>query len=98
MSPTVTPPVAAPPQHPVRTALADPMLRIELTRHAQAVFAMKLASRPAALRAEETEDAVQETLKRALSIQATFNPTTGSTVDAWMHGIMNKVCFEHCRK
>jgi len=45
------------------------MLRVELTRHAQAIFAMKLANRPAALRAEETEDAVQETLKRALSAQ-----------------------------
>jgi RNA polymerase sigma factor (sigma-70 family) len=96
MSPTVTPPIAAPPDDPVLAALNEPSLRLELKKHALACFSKHLANRPLALRIEEAEDAVQETLKRALASQCKFDPASG-TAAGWIHGIMSKVCLETCR-
>lgn len=97
MTPATSPPTA-PPDVPVRAALGDPALRAELVRHAVARLGVLLADRPWTVRVEAAEDAVQEALNRAVERQATFDPNAGTTAAGWVHGILNNVLSEHCRK
>jgi len=95
MTVTVTQPVAAPPDDPVRMALDDPELRASLVNHALAVLGRHLAGRPAADRADKAKEACQETGVRALQKRHDYDPTR--PVSPWLHGIMNFVLAEAIR-
>jgi len=91
-------PSIAPPDDPVRATLDDPGHRNELMAHAVARLLGLLSDRPAAVRSEVAADAVQEALTRAWHGRATFDPAAGVSVAGWVHGILNNVLSEHCRK
>ena len=96
MPPNVSRPPAELQADPVRTALNDPTIEPHLRDQALAIFSRLLPGQTVHSRREEANDAVQETVKRALSLN-TFNPDSGS-VGGWLHGIMAKVCLEQVRK
>jgi RNA polymerase sigma-70 factor (ECF subfamily) len=90
MTPAVTtPPAAAPPDDPVRAALADPEVRNGLLDHARALLGRRWADRAAA-------DAVQEAELRALQKCQEFHPARGA-VRAWLHGFLLNVVRETIR-
>ncbi len=91
-----TQPPIAPPVEPVQAAIADEILRDELVRHALARLGKLLADRPLSVRVTTAEDAVQDTIKRALDRRAAFNPERATTA-GWVHGILDHVLSEHCR-
>lgn len=84
------------PPTPVRTALDQADVLAELTRHALARLVALLGDRPRAVRADVAAEAVQETGRRALVLQAGFDPAQAS-VAAWLHGILECVLHEQCR-
>ncbi|HEY2911323.1 MAG TPA: sigma-70 family RNA polymerase sigma factor [Gemmataceae bacterium] len=96
MPPNVSQPTSELQADPIRTALQDPTTEPELRNQALAYFSQRLPGRPIHSLQEEANDAVQETVRRALSRNA-FNPELGS-VGGWLHGIMAKVCLEQVRK
>jgi len=96
MPPKVSRPIAELQTDPVRTALNDPTTESDLRNQALAFFSRRLPGRTIHSWREEANDAVQETVKRALSLNA-FNPGSGS-VGGWLHGIMVNVCREQARK
>jgi len=96
MTPVVPQSHAAPPADPVQAALDDPDVRAGLLDHARVLLTRWLASRPAAVRAEATADAVQEMQLRALQKRCEYDPAIGR-VQAWLHGIMTKVLYETAR-
>lgn len=96
MTPTGTRPPPTRPDDPVRAALDDADVRVELGRHAQARLSGWLADRPVATRAEAVQEAVQETVKRVLEQSDRFDPTKAA-VAAWIHGVLEHVLHERCR-
>jgi RNA polymerase sigma-70 factor (ECF subfamily) len=90
---TRTPPLA----RPIATALEDSDLRRQLQQQALGQLAKRLADYPATRRQDEAEEIVSQTIMRALSRQADFDPERGEA-GAWLHGILVNVCSEHCRK
>jgi RNA polymerase sigma-70 factor (ECF subfamily) len=85
----------APPTQ-VRTALNQGAILEDLNRHARARLVVLLGDRPEAVRVEVAADAVQETGRRALGLQESFDPSQAS-VAAWLHGILEYVLHEQCR-
>lgn len=96
MSPSVSPPIAAPPGDPARAALGNPALHFQLEKQAKAFFQRYLAARPRSFQLDEAGEAIQDACKRALDKSAKFDPAKGST-DGWIHGILQVVCCERCR-
>jgi RNA polymerase sigma-70 factor (ECF subfamily) len=96
MVPAVTQSHAAPPADPVQAALDDPDVRSGLLDHARAILGRWLASRPAAVREEAVADAVQETQLRALQKRQEYDSSLGR-IQAWLHGIVDKVLLEIAR-
>lgn len=94
MPPNVSRPMAEPQADPLRAALGDPITESQLRNQALAYFSRRLGRTIHSCR-EEANDAVQETIKRALTLNA-YDPELGS-VGGWLHGIMANVCLEQVR-
>lgn len=97
-TPAATPPATATPASAINLAVKDPDLLERLRRHALARLSLWLRDRPHAVRHELAQDILQETVQRALAHQAEFDGSNGSTPIAWLHGILNNVLAEYCRK
>src|SRR4051794_4544678 len=89
-----TQPAAAPPDDPMRVALGNSEVRTGLREHAQSSLRRWLGDRPAAVRDEMADEAVQETELRALQKLHEFH--SDGSAPAWLHGIMNYVLLEPC--
>jgi RNA polymerase sigma factor (sigma-70 family) len=96
MTPVATAKSDAPPGDPIRAALDDPRVRNELANHAHAVIVHWRSGRLTGERDTHVEDALQETITRALQLGHTFDLGTG-TVPAWLHGILTNVLREMAR-
>jgi len=93
MTPVVTAKSDAPPGDPIRAALDDPRVRTGLVNHAHAIIGRWQHRRPTGERQTMAEEALQETITRALQRPDKFDHDTG-TVAAWLHGILSNVLRE----
>ena len=91
MNPATAPPPLAP------AALDLTELQPKLMAHAIAQLQHWLSDRPKAIHQQEAEDIVQEALLRAHQKHAQFDPAV-CNLAGWVHGILNNVLKEHCRK
>lgn len=96
MSSVLPPPTGAPPDNSVRRAVADSEARSALTVHAAARVFVSAADRRPLVPADFIEDAVQETLRRALARESDYSFDRGSVL-GWLHGILNNVLSEYFR-
>lgn len=96
MTPALPQPTTAPPDDPVQAALTDTSMLEELRKHAYTKLSRWMTDRSPASWVEEARDIVQETIERALQLAAKFDPSR--SVAAWLHGILDNVSSEHCRK
>ena len=96
MTPVVKNIPASAPDELVPAALRDPDVQQGLLDHARAVLKRWLADRPAIIRSESVEEAVQNTHLRALQKRQAYDSNAGS-VSGWLHGLMNNVLRETIR-
>jgi RNA polymerase sigma factor (sigma-70 family) len=85
------------PVDPIDRAASDLMVRADLQKHARARLGRYLSGRPAAVREQFIEDAVQEALRRAINARAEYDPAR-ATPTGWFNGFLDKVLSEECRK
>lgn len=97
MTPVTAPTTAAPPDDPVRAALADPATGPALMAQAMSRLNRWLADLPRSRREQEAREVVDLTTARAWEVRATFDPAVGGA-GAWLHGVLVRVLSEHCRK
>jgi RNA polymerase sigma-70 factor (ECF subfamily) len=97
MAPTSAPTATAPPDDPVRAALADPATEPALFAQALSRLNRWLADLPLERRRQEAQDVVDQACLRALEKGRSFDPALGD-VGAWLHGLLANVIREHCRK
>ncbi len=90
---TTTPP----PLDPVRAALDDPGLRARLRAHAACLLDRWLADQPRTRRDQEADEIVNESLARAWTRRAAFDPALGDAA-GWVHGFVFRVMAEACEK
>jgi RNA polymerase sigma factor (sigma-70 family) len=97
MTPAATAKSDAPPGDPVRAALEDPNVRVDLARHACATIGRWPREARADTREALVEVALQETYTKALQARHSFDETKG-TVSAWLHGVLNNALRELSRR
>jgi RNA polymerase sigma-70 factor (ECF subfamily) len=97
MTPLAASPVGASPVDLIAGAASDPAVRADLRLHARARLGRYLPGRPATVREQLIEDAVQEALRRAINRRADYDPAR-STPTGWLNGFLDKVLSEECRK
>lgn len=81
-------PALAPPDDPVRAALADPGVHRRLLAHACSILHCRLT---------DAEEVVQIVCERALERRHTFDPAR-ATVTGWLFGFAVNVCREKVRR
>jgi len=96
MTPAMHPPIAAPPDDPVRAAMDDSHIRAELLAHSRSRLSLWLNDRPPTVREELAAEVVQEALARAWDRRADFDRTR-ATPAGWLHGFLSHVLSEQCR-
>jgi len=91
MTETVSPATDAPPNDPLRAALSDPATRVSLLRHAHS----RMRGLPFQLRAQRSEEAIDETFARAWCKREHFDADRSAL--GWLFGILSHVLLEQRR-